>query len=163
VIAAHGANAIDLSKGGQYGQQQPISLVVSAGAVPDVAGKTVADATAALKDVDLTATPGQENYSDTVPAEGVIGIDVPNGTVLKPGDTVRLIVSKGPEPVTIPDVVGMKWADAKKALIAAGLVPDYNKAADTFPGLFTVTKLTPGANSQAPKGSSVKVNFSSSI
>ena len=163
VIAAHGANAIDLSKGGQYGQQQPISLVVSAGAVPDVAGKTVADATAALKDVDLTATPGQENYSDTVPAEGVIGIDVPNGTVLKPGDTVRLIVSKGPEPVTIPDVVGMKWADAKKALIAAGLVPDYNTAADTFPGLFTVTKLTPGANSQAPKGSSVKVNFSSSI
>jgi len=161
VIAAHGANALDLSKGGQYGQQQPISLVVSAGAVPDVAGKTVADATAALKDVKLTATPGRQDYSDTVPKGSVIALDVPPDTVLTPGDSVSLIVSNGPEPVAVPDVIGKTWAVAQKTLKDAGFTIKFKNNISEFlsaaPLNATVKSIEPGVGQTVDKGSQVTV------
>jgi hypothetical protein len=65
VIVAHAADGTtDLSTVKEYGEQQKISLVVSAGALPDVGGSSVADATTALKAVNLTASPGKQTYSD---------------------------------------------------------------------------------------------------
>ena len=43
----------------------------------------------------------------------------------------------------------------------AGFELDYNIFADAAPNLFTVSDLTPDGGTQAPKGSTVKVNFSS--
>lgn len=41
----------------------------------------------------------EEEYHDTVPEGNVIRMETPPGTQLKKGDTVKVIVSKGPEPL----------------------------------------------------------------
>ncbi|MHC5796615.1 Stk1 family PASTA domain-containing Ser/Thr kinase [Lacisediminihabitans sp. FW035] len=159
VIAAFGTDALDLTSVTTYGQNQPISLVVSVGAIPDVAGKTVEDATTTLSEVDLTATPGRQDYSDTVPKGNVIGIDLATGAVVRPGDPISLTISKGKEQIAVPDVVGLSWDKAKKALADAGFVPSYNKVADIAPSSFTVARTNPSAGTTVDKGSTVKVNF----
>jgi serine/threonine protein kinase/beta-lactam-binding protein with PASTA domain len=159
VIAAAGTGGVDLSTATTYGEQQPITLAVSAGAIPDVVGLSVADATQKLKDVDITATPGRDTYSDTIPSGNVIGIELADGQVVRPGNSVSLTVSKGKEQIAVPDVVGKSWDKAKKALIDAGFVPSYNRVADLLPTSFTVSKTTPPAGTMVDKGSSVKVNF----
>ncbi|MBK4347743.1 Stk1 family PASTA domain-containing Ser/Thr kinase [Lacisediminihabitans changchengi] len=161
VIAAHGTGDLDLSQGGQYGQKQPISLVVSVGAVPDVAGKPLANAQAALKEVDLTGSTGRQDYSDTVDKGNVIAIDVPSGTVLKPGDSVSLIVSNGPEPVAVPNVIGNTWAVAQKTLKDAGFSIKFANPISQFlsaaPLNATVKSISPGAGQTVDKGSEITV------
>ena len=159
VLAAFGTDALDLATVKTYGETQPISLVVSAGAIPDVAGKSVDDATAILLDVKLDAKPGREDYSDTVAKGNVIGIDVAEGAVIRPGDPISLAISKGKEQIAVPDVVGMTWDKAKKALTDAGFVPNYSKFADLAPSSVTVSKTNPSGGTMVDKNSTVKVNF----
>ncbi|QNE46616.1 Stk1 family PASTA domain-containing Ser/Thr kinase [Glaciihabitans sp. INWT7] len=161
VISAFGTDALDLTTVTTYGQNQPISLVVSVGAIPDVAGKSVADATNILTAVKLTATPGRQEYSDTVPSGSVIGIDVANGAVIRPGDPISLTISKGKEQIAVPDVINMTWAKAKQTLLDAGFKPSYNRAADAVAFVVTVGKTDPAAGTMVDKGSTVKVNFNS--
>jgi serine/threonine-protein kinase len=163
VIAALGTDALDLTSVTTYGQNQPISLVVSVGAIPDVAGKSLGDATAILREVKLTATPGREDYSDTVPKGNVIGIDVADGAVIRPGDPISLTISKGKEQVAVPDVVGMSWTRAKPILQAAGFALDYDKQADSGLAalLATVRSINPPAGTTVDKGSTIKVRFTS--
>ena len=52
----------------------------------------------------------------------VISTDPQVGTELKPGDTVTVIVSKGPAPLTVPDVVGKNITEATAD--PAGARPD---------------------------------------
>ena len=161
VISAFGTNALDLATVKTYGENQPISLVVSAGAIPDVAGRSVADATSVLKDVNLTATTGRSEYSDTVPKGNVIGIDVADGAILRPGDPISLTISKGKEQIAVPDVVGMSWDKAKKALTDASFTFTYDNkfAADTLPTLFRVATSNPAFGQSADKGSNIKVTL----
>jgi serine/threonine protein kinase/beta-lactam-binding protein with PASTA domain len=158
VIAALGTGGVDLSTATTYGEQQPITLVVSAGALPDVAGLSVADATQKLKDVDVTATSGRDTYSDTIPAGNVIGIELADGQVVRPGGTVSMSISKGPEQVAVPDVGGMGWGSAKPILVAAGFKLDYSHAADGNPFAF-VSSTNPKAGVVIDKGSIIKVKF----
>ena len=161
VISAFGTNALDLATVKTYGENQPISLVVSAGAIPDVAGRSVADATSVLKDVNLTATTGRSDFSDTVPKGDVIGIDVADGAVLRPGDPISLTISKGKEQIAVPDLVGMSWDRAKKALTDANFTFTYDNkvAADTLPTFFQVVTTNPAFGQSADKGSNVKVTL----
>jgi serine/threonine-protein kinase len=56
-------------------------------------------------------------------------------------------------------VVGQSWADAKQQLLDAGFELDYDPLADAAPGLITVNALTPAGGTDAPKGSTVHVQF----
>ncbi len=159
VISASGAlDGRDLSGGGDYFEAASVNLVVSVGAIPDVAGMTVDEATAALAKVNLKVGEGPESYSDTVEKGDVIAAH-PQSHVVKPNDTLLLETSKGPEPVPVPDVVGKSWDVAKKALQDAGFQLKYSPIADVAPAAFVVSKITPGGGEQAPKGSTVTVNF----
>jgi serine/threonine-protein kinase len=149
----------DLSQGGSYFEGLAVNLVVSLGPVPDVAGKSVADAGATLAGVGLKSAAGSESYSDDVPNGDVIdAVPAADGPVRK-GDTILLNTSKGPAPVDVPNVVGKTWADAKKALSGAGFKLDYPAIADGAPTLFVVQSTDPAAGVSAPKGSTVKVTF----
>ncbi|KFF60326.1 serine/threonine protein kinase [Cryobacterium sp. MLB-32] len=157
--ATRASDDVDVSQGGAYFQGLDVNLVVSLGSVPDVAGKTVAEATRTLAAQGLVAASGQQTYSDSVPEGNVVSAAVPDAPV-RTGATITLTISRGPEPVQIPDVVGKPWSEAKQILEDASLKLDYNIFADAAPGLFTVTKVTPGAGQSVPRGSSVKINFS---
>lgn len=158
ISATRADNGADISGGGSYFEAAAVNLVVSAGAVPDVAGKSVADASAILSKVGLLTSAGPESYSDTV-ADGDVISAQPQHEPVRPGDTLLLETSKGPEPVTVPNVVGKNWAEAKKALTDAGFTLKYSAIADVAPSAFVVSKISPGADTKQPKGSEITINF----
>ena len=161
VISVVGAGGIDLSTTTTYGEQQPISLGVSVGALPDVSGLSVANATQKLKDVGVTETSGRQDYSDSVPNGNVIGIELADGQVVRPGSSVSLTISKGKEQIAVPDVVNMTWDKAKAVLTAAGFVSSSGAEADRTPAAYTVIKTSPDAGVSVDKGSAVKVTSQS--
>ena len=62
-------------------------------------------------------------YSDTVPEGRVIRQEPVAGELLEKGGTISLVVSKGPEKVEMPNVIGFTQEGAVKELESRGLVP----------------------------------------
>jgi beta-lactam-binding protein with PASTA domain len=147
-----------------YSERHKITLIVSAGTLPVVAGQKPDDAIRFLQQNGLGAAPGADVYSDTV-AEGlVVGIDPETNKagvarIFRKGDTnVKLLISRGPEPVAVPDVIGEPWSVAKPKLVALGFDLDYNHNADG--NVFAiVSSVKPGSGSQVTKGTTLKIKF----
>jgi len=127
VLASYGVgpdgSRITLETGTQYFDQSPVTFLVSKGALPDVVGSTVEKAIADLGAVGVTGVPTDPVFDPTIPEGQVIALapqtaDAP----VAPGDSVNLVVSKGPDLVEVPDVVGMSINDASAALKAAEFV-----------------------------------------
>jgi serine/threonine-protein kinase len=114
----------DPPQGVRVGIDAPVNLVVSTGPetviVPDVVTQSERDATAAITGLGLLVRV-QDEYSDTVPAEQVIRTDPVAGSEALLGDTVLIVVSLGPAPVEVPDLIGMDEDDAAAALSERGL------------------------------------------
>jgi Serine/threonine protein kinase len=162
--AAASGDKRDLSKGGSYLKGLPVDLVVSVGAVPDLNGKTTADAESALMAVGLTWQTATPAYSDSVPADHVISAAPKNNGPVKPGDTIVLTISKGPQLFPVPNVVGQTWDKAKKELIDAGFKVSYPATIGPFPvdgfeSGYKVTAIDPAAGSQEPKGTTISVSL----
>ncbi|MBI5161924.1 MAG: Stk1 family PASTA domain-containing Ser/Thr kinase [Micrococcales bacterium] len=163
VISALDGSGNLLTTGAGYGEKLPIQLVVSAGAIPPVAGLSVADATGRLTDAGLqVAEATKQEASETVPEGSVIRIDG-DIAAIKPNDTVTLVASSGPPPVTIPDVVGQTWAKAKAALDAVGLKAKFKDGISQFlsgaPTASTVKAISPDQGTTARKGDTVTVTL----
>lgn len=104
-----------------------VTLFVSAGptpvAVPPTAGQPQAQAVAALGNAGFFVTVVQD-FSDTLPAGQAIGTRPAAGSTVQPGTTLTLVVSKGPDLVMVPAVLGTNSAqEASLRLTAAGLTP----------------------------------------
>jgi beta-lactam-binding protein with PASTA domain/tRNA A-37 threonylcarbamoyl transferase component Bud32 len=157
VIAALGADGKPLPA--KYPEGGKVVFQVSAGAVPKVANMSVADATKALTAVGLVVGSQKEEFNDTIPAGTVVGVTLPDGTV-SPGANVTLIVSKGPDLVTVPAVANMNldFNEAIAKLKAAG----FTYSTDVDSALFakkTVKTQTPAGGQQAKRGSNVFISF----
>ena len=63
-----------------------------------------------------------EEYSDTAPAGQIIQQEPSADTVLKAGETIRLVVSKGPQMAEMPNIIGFTQDSAVKELESRGLV-----------------------------------------
>lgn len=63
-----------------------------------------------------------QEYSNTVPAGQIMKQEPAAETVLKAGETIRLVVSKGPARVEMPNVFGFTQESAIKELEARGLI-----------------------------------------
>ena len=63
-----------------------------------------------------------EEYSDTAPAGQIIQQEPSADTVLKAGETIRMVVSKGPQMAEMPNIIGFTQDSAVKELEARGLV-----------------------------------------
>ncbi len=98
---------------GWYFGAGPGSKVV----IPDVAGMSIAEATSALQAADLVVseTPRPE-FSVSIPDGKVINTDPGNGESVAHGAPVTLLVSKGPEPLDMPVLVGLTEEEARTAL-----------------------------------------------
>jgi len=135
-----------------------VVIARSVGAVPDVTGKTVSDATTALQNAGLTvAVSDSREFSLTVPDGNVSSISVRTG-IVRPGDTVTLVLSKGPEMLLIPNVVGMTIQRASDTLTAAGFA--ITVITDIAPSSWSTAQVTstyPNGGVKAPRGSTVKI------
>jgi serine/threonine-protein kinase len=100
-----------------------VELVVSKGpapvAMPDLSGLTSDQARSRLDEAGLKVDVSREE-SSSVAEGGVISFSPRAGSQLHRGDTVEMVVSKGPPPVTVPNVVDMPRADAVAKLEAMG-------------------------------------------
>ncbi|MDQ6852228.1 MAG: PASTA domain-containing protein [Actinomycetota bacterium] len=113
-----------------------ITLIVSDGpapvAVPDVAGKPY-DAAAAALQAKRFGVARADDFSETVAAGAVIGTDPSSGQLAPRDSQVVVHVSKGPQPVPVPQVVGVSVEQASQALQANGLVADVQNFAPGRP------------------------------
>ncbi|MGV9453816.1 Stk1 family PASTA domain-containing Ser/Thr kinase [Streptomyces sp. NPDC003635] len=139
-----------------------VALVVSKGApvdVPDVLGDSLEDARAELEEAGLKVrVAAQEVTSSEYDKGQVAALDPEAGTEVVTGDTVTLTLSKGPEMVEVPDVVGDKVDDAKAELEAAGFEVDEDRG---LLGLFgdTVESQSVEGGETAPKGSTITIEI----
>ena len=84
--------------------------------VPDVSGKTVAEARAIIEDQDLQVGDEKEEYSDSV-LEGYVIRTNPNaGAQKKENGKIDLVVSKGPSTFEMRDYTGMSRENAENDL-----------------------------------------------
>jgi serine/threonine-protein kinase len=100
----------------------------------------------------------QDTYDNKVPAGSVTGFTPAAGTALKRDQTVTVLVSKGHEPVGVPDLRGQSPDAATKNLQELGFKvargPD-GRSADVPVG--AVMAVAPGAGNAAPYGSTVTI------
>ncbi len=102
--------------------------------IPDVAGRTVEEATTALEAEGLTVAVNQK-YNDEVPVGSVVGTDPPAEEEVINAGTVTVIVSRGPMMTDIPVVATILESDALERLSDAGFpAPNVSRAySDTVP------------------------------
>jgi beta-lactam-binding protein with PASTA domain len=119
VISQDGTSENSLAEG------SPVNLVISSGpqmvAVPNVEGLTQDAATAALTAAKLKVGTNTQQTSNTVAAGKVISQDPASGSSLAEGSLVNLVISSGPQMVTVPNVKGLTQDAATAALTAAKL------------------------------------------
>jgi len=112
------------SAGVRVGAEAPVNLVVSTGPelviVPPLTDLSERDATAQLQGLGLLVRV-QDEYSDTVAPDLVIRTDPVADTEVQIGDTVLIVVSLGPAPVEVPELIGLNQAQAEAALDERGL------------------------------------------
>ena len=96
---------------------------------PDLVGLDRLSAESSLASAGLV---GQvvESYEATVSAGAIASQTPPATELVSHGSTVRITLSKGREPVAVPDVKGRKEAAAKRELEVAGFVVKASKKND---------------------------------
>lgn len=114
--------------GAEIRKFEPVSLFVSKGPqlfpLPDLTGGTLDQAKAGLNGAEMALGPVTEQFHDKVPAGTVLSQEPAPGTAVRHGTPVSLVVSKGPEPIPVPSVVGQDEKDAVDAIEAAGLTAE---------------------------------------
>jgi serine/threonine-protein kinase len=135
-----------------------IDLTVSLGPkpidVPDYTGEDLATAKSALDELgfDVVVT---RAFDDEV-ATGVVILQSPNSGTQFRGDTIELVVSRGPEFREVPDVVQMGVQDARATLRAAGFKVKVEKTG-YYVGLQYVVQQDPGSGDLARAGSTITI------
>ncbi len=133
-----------------------VTISVSTGpgssALPDVIGKTSSQATQKLRAAGFKPTT-ESQPSSTVPGGHVISTDPPAGTELQAGSPVTVVVSSGPAPTKVPDVIGQSRAAAEASLSNAGLkVGEVSQQTSTEGPPGTVLAQSPEGGSSLAEG-----------
>lgn len=107
---------------------QPVSLLVSKGPqlfpLPKLTGGTLAEAKNSLNADQMALGTVTEQFDEKAAAGTVLSQDPAAGTPARHGTPVAIVVSKGPQPIPVPSVVGKSADDAVAAVKAAGLTAE---------------------------------------
>jgi beta-lactam-binding protein with PASTA domain len=155
------------SAGTMVKENAEITLVVNSGGknvtVPDVTNKTQDEATAELKQYNLTAE--MVPVADEEVEEGkIVKTDPIAGSEVKEGSAVKVYISTGPveKKVSVPSVINKTLDDATAALESAGLtVGEIVTKDDSDKPKDTVLETDPLPGVKVDKGSAVKLTVSS--
>ena len=135
-----------------------VSVVVSKGPepveMPELVGTDGDDAEKRLADLGLEVERSDE-FSESVDKGLVISTAPEGGATTFRGETVALVVSKGPPLVTVPNVVGKSESSARAELENAGFKVQVNKPLGFV--VFGVNSQNPRGGTKAPKGSTVTI------
>jgi serine/threonine-protein kinase len=151
----------DPNPGNRIDRGNIVTILVSAGKpltrVPTVVGETEAEALQAMSDADLRWNVVEIN-SDR--AEGTVTATAPKaGERVVEGTRVRINVSIGPRPVSIPNVVGQPVQSAESQLQGVGFAVA-TRGVDSDRPEGEVVSQSPSAGQTARKGSTVTLEVS---
>ncbi|WP_003541065.1 Stk1 family PASTA domain-containing Ser/Thr kinase [Desulfotomaculum nigrificans] len=160
IVISQDPAANDIVKKGRI-----VQLTVSNGQdlvkVPDVVDWSFEDARLELINAGFEVETTEPVYSNSI-AEGKIAEQSPRANSMAPrGSTVKLSVSKGPEPkpTKVPDLTGLTQEEARAKLVGVGLELDetigQTESPDQLPG--RVARQEPTANTEVQQGSKVKI------
>ncbi|MBT9133323.1 MAG: Serine/threonine-protein kinase PrkC [Firmicutes bacterium] len=90
--------------------------------VPEIVGKTLAEATADLREVGLNYTIKEAESNPDVAPNVVLRQNPEGGQTVRAGRTVEIVPSRGPELLEVPNVIGMTLLQAEISLTREGFV-----------------------------------------
>lgn len=160
-IARGSVISADPGTGTKVRSGSAVALTVSKGTpvdIPDVIGGSLDDAKADLAEAGLKVKVAPARVNSEFDAGQVAQQSPTEGKQAAKGDTVTLTLSKGPEMIEVPDVVGASVDDATTALESAGFQVDEDRG---LLGLFgdTVKKQSVKGGKTAPKGSTITITI----
>ncbi|MFI6579078.1 Stk1 family PASTA domain-containing Ser/Thr kinase [Nocardiopsis sp. NPDC050513] len=134
--------------------------------VPDVTGVSVSAARDQIRAEGLTLVEAEESVYSDVEAGAVARTEPEAGERVSPGDEITAFVSRGPQVVEMPDLVGEDGANAMAALEELGFHPDNLQEEivddeDVPPG--EVISTDPAAGEDADREETVTVQVSRGI
>ncbi len=158
-VPAGSVIGFDPAVGTELRRDQQITMLVSIGpeprVIPDVSGMAQGEARAALEAVGF-AVDVREEFNRDVAAGIVLTTEpAPDAGPQPVGATIILVISKGPDLVAVPDVIGKDRDTAIAELEAAGFVADPT----SFLGN-RVTQQSPAPGELAERGSTVSILLS---
>jgi serine/threonine-protein kinase len=150
----------DPSAGDTATRGSEVTLTVSAGPklakVPVLVGTQRSVAVQQIRGRGLVVAVSEEESSS--PAGQVIRQSPSAGAEVDPGSTVSIVVSKGVEKTTVPNVIGQLRSEAVTELRAAGLVPTVQEQETEVPSqVGRVTDQFPPPGSKVRNGAEVTV------
>ena len=149
----------DPAGGGRVAIAGTVHLIISKGKeriqVPDLAGLTIEEATAALGDAKLKTGRVTEKFSADQEAGLLIDGSPASGSDVRKDSTVDLIVSKGIEQVALTNYQGKTSDEAQNELTSAGLIVSSKyEYSDSVP-IGRVISQTPNDVSSIAKGEKI--------
>ena len=161
VIRTAPAAGVELAEG------EPFLMVVSEGPLlrelPESTGKPLSEAQTALAGLRL-GVETVEQFDEVVQPGIVISWSVPGdatlaaGSLVEPDTVVQLVISKGPAPRVVPNIIGLAVADATTQLTDLQLTLSQGEQvfSDDFPLGAVVSQSVP-EGTEVPRGSDVSV------
>ncbi|WP_405057822.1 Stk1 family PASTA domain-containing Ser/Thr kinase [Kribbella sp. NBC_01505] len=139
----------DPKSGERIRKDGEINLTVSKGPeryrMPQLTGLDLDAANRAIAPIKLVQGQVKEQYSETVPIGQVVDFYPRFDMVVAPNTAVNFVISKGKQPIAVPDFTGKTYREANKALRKLGFVVNRTDQYDE--------KVAEGAViSQTPKG-----------
>jgi eukaryotic-like serine/threonine-protein kinase len=135
----------------------PGAVLASEHAVPRVLELPEADARERLTELGFRIRVEGERSNPAVPRGAVAWQDPPPETVVPPNSSVQLVVSGGPAPVNVPDVVGLSLQYAEAVIEAAGMKVGRVDRVDAGQEADVVLTVRPPPGNGRPRGSSVEL------
>jgi serine/threonine-protein kinase len=125
--------------------------------VPDERGKQATEAVSDLKDAGLKWKIVQVDSNER--AGTVVDQTPTSGATVDQGSLVRLKVSKGPQPIAVPNVVGQTVQSASSILQGAGFAVA-TKSVDSSEPKGTIVSQSPGAGTSQVPGTKITLSVS---
>jgi eukaryotic-like serine/threonine-protein kinase len=152
----------DPNAGEEADDGSTVTLEVSGGPgdvlVPPVENLRQGQAINELEDAGLEVTVDRE-FSDKVKRNFAIRTVPPEGTEVTKGTRVRLLVSQGPEQVTVPDVTGLTRDSAEARLRDEGLEVAVDEQESDEPEGDVISQ-SPSGGSKVTRGETVTITVS---
>jgi serine/threonine-protein kinase len=155
----------DPEDGTKINEGGTVKIIINSGEepveVPDLVGKTTAEADKVLRDLGLTASFSSEANEDKPEGEVIAQDPEPGGDPIPKGSVVKVTVSSGAGDAEVPDVSGQTETSAANELGRAGFATESIDEASETVAKGEVIRTEPGAGEVVSKGDTVTIVVSS--
>ena len=114
-------------EGSKVEKDSTVEVAISKGietiTMPDLKNLRVDEARNILEQSGISIGKIDSEYSIEIEKDHIVKQSIKAGDIVSKGTSIDFTVSKGPEMVTVPSVIGMHYDEAKNMIIAVNLIP----------------------------------------